>query len=773
MGFRPFVYRLARASGLAGWVTNGADGVHIQVEGEAEALERFCAALVRDYPPIASVTGVEIREVSPEASSAFAVRESRQGGRATVLLLPDLDLCERCRREMSDPENRRFRYPFITCTDCGPRYSIIRALPYDRERTTMDRFRMCPECAREYGDPADRRFYSQTNSCPACGVRVTLLDPQGRVAASGSGAIEGAADRIARGQIVALKGIGGYLLLVDAENGKAVAELRRRKHRPTKPLALLFADPDRIRQEVQLRPEEERWLLRREKPILILQRRSGPSRIAPGVAPGEDTLGIMLPSAPLPALLLDRLGGPVVATSANLSGCPILTTEAEMLGPAGGVSDAILSHDREIATPLDDSVARLSPFFGRPILLRRARGFAPLYLPRGFAVDSDAAVLAMGAQQKATVCLAHQGNIYLSQYLGNLESWEAQEHFRSALAHLRRLLSFDPQRIVVDLHPGYVSSEEGAAIARELGLPLEKVQHHRAHFWAVLAENSLLWGREPVLGVIWDGTGLGEDGVIWGGEFFLWRDGRMERAAHFEEFPLLLGEKAIREPRLAALGLWRSSEAMEGVLAAKFRPAERSVYRDLLERGSALRTTSVGRLFDGVASLLGLCDRASYEGEAAGRLETLAVRRARSLGGIRKGTKPGTPYPLTVSPAGTVRLEELLAGVACDRQRGVPPEEIAFRFHLSLAEVAGRVAERTGCRRMALAGGVFQNGLLVDLIDALWGDRFSVYICRELSPNDESISFGQMVASAWAAGRLRERSPTSAGRAMTGGKEGG
>ncbi|VVM06601.1 Carbamoyltransferase HypF [Methylacidimicrobium cyclopophantes] len=755
VGFRPFVYRLAREAGLVGWVSNGLDGVHIRVQGEREALDRFWEALLRKHPPIAAVTHSEIREAPLGTDSSFVVRESSQEGKATVLLLPDLDLCESCRSEMHDSKNRRFQYPFTTCTDCGPRYSIIRGLPYDRERTTMEPFPMCPECAREYRDPADRRFYSQTNSCPTCGVRVDLLDSGGARLASGIPALDEAAGRIARGEIVALKGVGGYLLLVDAANPRAVEELRRRKRRPTKPFALLFADLESIRREARAAPEEERWLLRREKPIVILDRREAGGSLAPGVAPEEDTLGIMLPSAPLPSLLLDRLAGPVVATSANLSDSPILATEREIVASLGHVVDAVLSHNREIESRLDDSVVRFSPFFRHPILLRRARGFAPLYLSEGFELDPEVAILAMGAHQKSTVALAHQGKIYLSQPLGDLESWESQENFRATLSHLRRLLSFVPKRIAVDLHPGYASTEAGRGLAGEWGLRVEKVQHHRAHFWSLLAEHSLLWEREPVLGVIWDGTGLGEDGAIWGGEFFLWREGRMERVAHFDYLPLLLGEKAIREPRLSAFGLWHSSEGLRERLEEKLLPVERRIYRALLARGDFPRSSSVGRLFDGVASLLGLADRVSFEGEAARGLERIALRLCRALGGVG-AVRGREPYPLPSFPSGgVVGLDGLRAEIARDLVCGVPSEEIALRFHLSLASLVGRIVEGVGCRRVALGGGVFQNGLLVDLIEALWGERISVYIARELSPNDESISFGQMVASAWGSGSLR------------------
>ncbi|MGD9897134.1 MAG: carbamoyltransferase HypF, partial [Candidatus Methylacidiphilaceae bacterium] len=628
-------------------------------------------------------------------------------------------------------------------------------LPYDRERTTMAPFRMCPACAREYGDPADRRFYSQTNSCHACGVRIDLLDSQGTRLASGISALDEAAERITRGEIVALKGVGGYLLLVDAANERAVGELRRRKQRPTKPFALLFADLDSIRREASVGPEEERWLRSREKPIVILHRMEGESPIASEVAPGEDTLGIMLPSAPLLALLLQRLAGPVVATSANLSESPILATEEEILGSLRNVVDAVLSHNREIESRLDDSVIRCSPFFGRSILLRRARGFAPLYIAKGFDLDPEAAILAMGAQQKATIALAHQGKIYLSQHLGDLEAWESQENFRCVLSRLRRLLAFVPRRIAVDLHPGYASTEMGVTLAGELGLRVEAVQHQRAHFWSLLAEHSLLWDREPVLGVIWDGTGLGEDGAVWGGEFFRWSEGRMERVAHFDYFPLLLGEKAIREPRLSAFGLWHSSEALRGRLEAKLRPAERSIYRALLARGDFPRTSSVGRLFDGLASLLGLSDRVSFEGEAARRIERIALRSCRELGGIAKALGR-EPYPLPLpSPCGVVSLDGLRDEIAQDLVHGAPPAEIALRFHLALASLAGRLAEWAGCRRVALSGGVFQNGLLVDLVEAFWGERLSVYISRDLSPNDESISFGQMVACAWGSGDLK------------------
>ncbi|RMH76730.1 MAG: carbamoyltransferase HypF [Calditrichaeota bacterium] len=752
VGFRPFVYRLAKQLGLTGWVNNTVDGVHIEVEGERETVEAFYRRVLSEHPPIALITGSDIREVPLQHYKDFTVQESSARGETEVLILPDLDVCPDCVAELNDPLNRRYRYPFITCTNCGPRYSIITRLPYDRPHTTMAEYEMCPECAAEYRDPGDRRFYSQTNSCSICGIRYALLDNSRRILARQEPALLRTVELIREGKILAVKGLGGYLLMVNAFNEAAVATLRRRKHRPAKPFALMFPDVATVRRYTRLSSTEEEHLCSREKPILILQRRRFADGIAPSVAPGQDTLGIMLPYTPLHYLLMKELNQPVVATSGNISGSPILATEEQAFRLLGDVADAFLINDREIAMPQDDSVIRITPEFDQLIMLRRSRSFAPLFPPHILSLQGTPAILAMGAHLKSTVTLSHATNVYVSQYLGELDDYETEQNFHRVMGHLQRLLSFTPEIIAVDSHPQYTATRIGEALAREHNIPLVKVQHHQAHFWALLAEHGLLGTDEPVLGVIWDGTGWGEDRAIWGSEFFLYRRGEMERVGHLEYYPLLAGDKAAREPRLSALGLWHSQKGAEDLLKSRFSPTEWNIYRRLLERRNFFPTSSMGRLFDGVASLLGLMDYNSFEGEAAMQVERLAWHYYQSEKG--RAIKPGNMgYSLHYDPAQKeIRLSGLLKGVLGDIQKGVPREQIAFRFHLALVRMIQSVVHSTGVTGVGFSGGVFQNALLVDLLYHLLSDTCTLYFHRWLPPNDENISFGQMVMVAYQKG---------------------
>ncbi|NOX37663.1 MAG: carbamoyltransferase HypF [Calditrichaeota bacterium] len=749
VGFRPFVYRLATEMGLTGWVNNGKDGVHIEVEGMEETLQRFVQRVQAEAPAISHILSVDVREIPRQGFAEFRVRHSSEEGLSTVLILPDLDMCDDCNRELHDPNDRRYDYPFITCTNCGPRYSIITRLPYDRPNTTMVEFPMCPPCEQEYRDPADRRFYSQTNSCSDCGIQLTLTDNRGNVQAEGRPAFLQAVEALRRGKIVAVKGIGGYLLMVDACDEAAVQELRRRKRRPTKPLALMYPDVQAIQRDVQLTPEARDWLIRRSKPIVICDRLQE-SPIAPAVAPHQNTLGVMLPYTPLHVRIMELYGKPAVATSGNVSGSPILFKDSEALELLGAIADFFLMHNREIVVPQDDSVIRVTPVFRQTIFYRRSRSFAPIYVSPHFTVTPEEAILAMGAQQKSTITLTHQGNIYISQYLGDLDTFESWQNYQRVLTHLMQLLEFQPQCIGVDAHPDYVSTRRGEELSRQYGVPIYRIQHHKAHFWALLAEANLLTTERPVLGVIWDGTGYGEDGAIWGGEFFLYREGQMSRMAHLEYYPLLLGEKAIREPRLCALGLWHTYADAESLLLPKFSPGEWKIYQQLLKNHRFLRTSSMGRLFDGVASLLGVMDRVSFEGEAAMRLEALAWQFVRGEGGLDAAQKAvsevqvgfaATPHsPMVLS------LSHLKQQILDDLQAGVPVEQIAFRFHYQLVKWIDRIARTMGVRDLAFSGGVFQNALLVDLCHRVLGDRYRLHWHRELSPNDENISFGQMVA---------------------------
>ncbi len=752
VGFRPFVYRLAQKYRLKGRVNNGMDGVHIDVMGSEADIDRFCAELKSDYPKIAAITGFSRRPVSNRPYNDFQVTESDAHGHASVLILPDLDTCDDCLEDLKNPDDRRFNYGFITCTNCGPRYSIITQLPYDRPNTTMVDFPFCDRCRAEYLNPADRRFYSQTNSCHECGIRLSLMDAARRVVACDLEAVDATAGHVRAGKIVAIKGIGGYLLLVDAQNEAAVQTLRARKHRPVKPFALMYSGPTELLPDVDASERELDILLGREKPIVILKKKAGRNRIAASVAPGQDTWGAMLPYAPLHHLLMERLQRPVVATSANISGSPILCTEDQVFELLGDVADFFLVHDREIAVPQDDSVIRVAPNSRTPIFLRRSRSFAPLVPNALLRLNRNRQILALGGQQKSTVSLSHEKNIYVSQYLGDLSNYESEQNFFRVIDHFKRVLNFVPEVVVADAHPQYSATMAGAQLAEELQAPFLKVQHHRAHFWAVLAENHLLFSEQPVLGVIWDGTGWGEDGAVWGSEFFLLQNGEMQRVARLNYFPHLLGDKSALEPRLPALALWGDMPEAQPILREKFSGTEWKIYETLLRKQKNMLTSSMGRLFDAVASLLGLADKVSFEGEAAMLLERQARRFMQSRNCAVADGYGGAFHFDDID--GDIYFGRLLSRILQDIAHGESSEVIAFKFHLALAELVGEVALKTKARRVAFSGGVLQNAVLVDLLHTRLADEYQLYFHKHLPPNDENISFGQMVCAAFNNGWL-------------------
>ncbi len=753
VGFRPFVYRLGNALNLRGWVNNTLDGVHIEAVGAPDILDLFYQRLLREYPEIAQVTASECREIPLFSADAFSVVHSDASGAASVLLLPDLDVCDNCRREMNDPANPRYQYPFITCTDCGPRYSIIEALPYDRVNTTMAPFRMCPDCQQEYDHPADRRFYSQTNSCPTCGIQLTLLDAEGKPLAKAANAIEQAVAAILDGKILAIKGLGGFLLMADAGNEETIAKLRQRKHRPDKPFALMYPTLPDIRGDVYLSATEADLLNSREKPIVILRKREDCRGIAPSVAPDQNTLGIMLPYTPLHYLLLNKLQRPVVATSANISGSPIIADDATLFSALGHVFDFALTHDREIAVAQDDGVLRVTRYAEQPVILRRSRGAAPLYPNNIVPLDNCPPILALGAEQKSTIAFSHHDDIYVSQFLGELSNFDSEENFQRAINYFRQLFALRPEMLVVDAHPQYAATRHGETLARQWGVPLLRIQHHQAHFWALLAERQLLSDNDPILGIVWDGSGWGDDGAIWGGECFRFQNGKMARRAHFDYFPLLCGDKAAREPRLSALALWHSHPAAQDWLQHKFSSTEWPIYQGMLQAEKYHRTSSVGRLFDAVACLLGCADKQSYEGAAAMQLEQLAERYCDDSS-LDEAVSNAGFYSLSINTTGQISLDELLNDLFNDYQGGIPAEKIAFKFHLSLVKLIEQLAAVENVSTLAFSGGVFQNGLLVDLLHHLLGNSCQLHFHRHLSPNDENIAFGQLIAAAYQGGYL-------------------
>jgi hydrogenase maturation protein HypF len=698
VGFRPFVYRLATELGLAGTVLNSSAGLVVEVEGGRSELERFERRLTEERPAASVVLAKETSRLAPAGFTRFEILASDGDAEKTASVLPDLATCPKCLAELFDSDNRRYAYPFTNCTECGPRYSIILDIPYDRPRTTMRAFTLCPACRREYTNPADRRFHAQPNACPECGPRLSME-------------IREAAEAIGQGLILALKGIGGFQLLVDARNEAAVARLRRVKHREEKPFALMMPSVEAVRHYCEVSAEEEAVMRSAAAPIVLLRPKAG-GDLAPNVAHNSPYLGVMLPYSPLHHMLMREWPYPVVATSGNRSDEPIAIENDEARRRLDGIADVFLMHDRPVARPVDDSVVRVAR--GRENVMRRARGYAPLPVRMGRALP---AVLAVGGHLKNTVAIAVGRNVFVSQHVGDLETLEARRAFENAIEDLCRLYRFRPEMVVCDLHPDYYSSQWAAAS----GLPVRRVQHHQAHAAACAAENGV---AEPYLGVAWDGTGYGLDGTIWGGEFFLVEGGRMERVAHLREFRLPGGEAAIREG-------WRSAASLLWEMGGAAAIAERPVIAKMLERGvNAPVTTSVGRLFDAVSALAGVAGESRFEGQAAMLLE-------RAIDGLAIAEA----YPLS---GGDWR--GLIEAVVRDRRAGVAAGLIAARFHNALVGWIAEVAERAGVRRVAMSGGVFQNGYLVERAAAVLEARgFMVYTHQRVPANDGGIALGQVV----------------------------
>ncbi len=721
VGFRPFVYRLARELALTGSVANTTEGVIAEVQGSGGAVADFTRRVVDEAPPVARITSTAVEELAVEpGETEFVIAFSDDSRQKTVTVLPDLATCPDCRAEIFDPRDRRYGYAFTNCTNCGPRFSIINDIPYDRPNTEMRAFTMCPDCQREYHQPADRRFHAQPNACPACGPNLMLEDgaPIGR-----GEEIRAAAEALQEGRILALKGLGGYQLLCDARSEAAVQRLRERKQREEKPLALMFPDLDMVRRFCLVSAEEERLLRSFAAPIVLLARRER-ADLAPSVAPGNPNLGGMLPYTPLHHLLMAELDFPVVCTSGNLHDEPIAITNKEARAKLGPIADAFLSHDRPIARHLDDSVVRRTTQGTQ--YFRRARGYAPLPLHHQRDMPN---VLAVGAHYKNTIAISFGRQTILSQHIGDLSTPEAHRAFTRVVADLPRLYDFTPEMVACDRHPDFLSTQ----YAESLGLPVVRVQHHHAHVAAVMAEHGT---GGPVLGIAWDGTGLGTDNTVWGGEFLLCEQGKFERVAHLDTFQLAGGDAAIQEPRRSALGLLHRA-GIEADFPHGFTGDELAVVRQALEKGlNTPLTSSIGRLFDGVAALLGLRQITTFEGQSAMALEFAA------------GGRLGEPYPFEVDTV--IDWKPMLRAILKDRDSGVAVSEIAARFHGTLVEVMAAVALKVGARQVALCGGCFQNRLLHEGGAARLEEAgLTVLLPKQLPPNDGAIAAGQV----WVAGQ--------------------
>jgi len=742
VGFRPFVYRLAEIHRLGGTVRNGQHGVLIDAEGERESISRFLMELEAGAPSSARLGRITATWGMPhQGVQTFRIDTSAGEGEPTLFPAPDLAVCATCRAEMDDPGNRRHAYPFLNCTECGPRYTIIRALPYDRERTSMAAFSMCPACRTEYLDPRDRRFHAEPTACPACGPRLTLLDSSGRTLGV-TDAIREAATALRAGRIVAVKGLGGYHLACDATVSGVVSELRRRKARDAKPLAVMVGNLETARRLCIVSEAEADLLQSAARPIVLLERRRPPGApaLAAEVAPRLGHLGLMLPYTPLQHLLLEHVDRPLVMTSGNRSDEPIAFQDDEALARLDGIADLFLAHDRPIEVRCDDSVARCLD--GAPLLLRRARGYVPLAI--SLTHEAAEPILACGGELKNAFALVRGREVFLSQHLGDLEDERAYRAWTGAIAHLQRLLELTPRLVAHDLHPGYRST----VYARDLeGVRHVPVQHHHAHIASCLADNGI---DARVIGVAWDGTGYGTDGHVWGGEFLLADLEGFERAASFQEVAMPGGEAAIREPwRMAAAFLQAAyGEAMGDLDLAFVRRLDRAAWRVLsraAERGlNSPLTSSAGRLFDAVASILGLRDRVDFEAQAAMELEALADPEPDRVYAVELGEKEGRTI---------VQTPDLVRGVVEDLLAGVDAARIAGRFHASLADVlvrtCRRLRERSGLDRVALSGGVFQNlRILRPAIDGLGRAGFEVYTHHQVPPNDGGLALGQAAIAA-------------------------
>lgn len=741
VGFRPYVYQLATQLKLNGQVNNTSDGVHIEINGFKKETKQFYQTIISAPPPLAIIQQHTIQQIPAKHFHKFSIIESKSKSQSSLMLTPDYALCIDCKTEMQDKNNRRYHYPFITCTQCGPRYSIIHRLPYDRAATSMETFAMCAACKEEYNNPADRRFFSQTNSCNNCGISIQLYNQhQTKLSTDTTVIIEQIITELANGKIVAVKGIGGYLLLCDATNQQAIQLLRQRKHRPTKPFAVMYPKMELLAKDVLVNEVAKSLLQSAAAPILLLplQETNGITICSNYIAPGLLKLGVLLPYTPIFKMILNGFGKPVVATSGNINEASIVYEDAIALQQLSPIADFIVTNNRAIILPQDDSVVQLTALKSIQIILRRSRGLAPSYF--GYTSTKKNAVFASGALLKSSCCYMHQGNVFISQYLGNTDGYDAQLSYEKTVNHFFNFFNSKPDVVIADKHPNYFSHQFAKQLSNHLQIPFIQVQHHKAHFAAVLAEHNLLQIKEPVLGIIWDGVGLGDDGNSWGGEFFIFEKNAMQRRYHFDYFPIIAGDKMAREPRLSALSVCSEVWMAEELLQAKFTVVEWQLYQKIIVAADAILCSSVGRIFDAVASLLNLCNKQSYEGEAALLVEQAAQQYFNANGYIYTDS-----YFMDGAHFHKIPTATLFSGIISDIKKGKATAYIAARFHYSLVHIIKIIAGNLQLSHLAFSGGVFQNSLLVDLLQYHLGKSHQLYFHKQLSPNDENISFGQMV----------------------------
>ncbi|MDJ0509474.1 MAG: carbamoyltransferase HypF [Crocosphaera sp.] len=743
VGFRPFIYRLATELNLKGWVNNSASGVFIEVEATRTILEQFLSRIPQEKPPISQINTIETSWLNPVNYTNFEIRHSSSGDK-TAIILPDLATCYDCLQEIFDPNNRRYLYPFTNCTNCGPRYTIIEELPYDRPKTSMKEFTMCKECQEEYENPLNRRFHAQPNACPKCGPKLQLWNPKGEVLATENNALEESITALKAGNILAVKGLGGFQLIVDARNNQAVKQLRQRKHRPDKPFALMYASLDDIKVDCKVSDLEQQLLTSPQAPIVLIKRNKNSDHLSPNIAPNNPYLGVMLPSTPLHHLLLHKIDFPIVATSGNIASEPICIDNEEALQRLGNIADLFLVHNRSIIRPVDDSVVRVMG--GREMIIRRARGYAPFpiqideQLLSKYKQNSQSIpnILAVGGHLKNTVAILKNNQVFISQHIGDLSTVEALKSFNQVMDSLKQLYEFEPDIIVCDKHPDYVSSQ----YAKAQNLPLFTVQHHYAHTLSCMANNNL---KPPVLGVAWDGTGYGDNNTIWGGEFILIADNNYQRIAHFKPFKLPGGEQAVKDPRRIALSLlyavFEDYNSLKLPFLETISSKELNLVKQMLSRNlNTPLTSSVGRFFDGVAAMIGICEKISFEGQGAINLE-YAINDVNIQANYPYEIIE-LDYPLVID------WELIIKGIIEDILQNLSHQEIATKFHNTLVEIIIDVAQKTKENNILLTGGCFQNKYLTErTILRLKQEKLHPFWHKNVPPNDGGIALGQIIAS--------------------------
>jgi len=732
VGFRPYVYVLANQFNLKGSVSNNEEGVIIYITGLEENGYAFYNTLIETPPKVSKINKHFIKEIEFVKFDDFQIIPSKKNTKLNLQLTPDFAICDDCKAEISDKKNRRYTYPFTTCVNCGPRWAITDTFPFERKHTSIVEFEMCNSCKNEYTNPVDRRFHSQTNSCGTCGIDIWLTNNIGEKVRIGTNSIFKKISKLLdEGKIIAIKNTSGYLLCCDATNKDTIEKLRIKKNRPKKPFAILYPSLTLLEQHLTINEKQEAALTSTERPIVIIPKTNFNGNLAlSALAPNLNQLGIMLPYSGMLQLLANELTIPIVATSGNLHGSPILSDNAVSFLVLQKIADYFIHHNLKVLNPQDDSVVKFSPKFNQEVLFRRSRGYAPNCFATN--LKNNEKILAMGGHLKGTIAFTPNDYLYISQYLGNLDNFEVYERFTKTTRKFIHLFEQEPTVILTDKHQGYLSTQYGKELSNQFGIKNYQIQHHKAHFATVLGEHELFENNEAILGVIWDGTGYGDDGQIWGGEFFHYQEKKMNRMMHFEYFDWLAGDKMAKEPKLSLLSL--ADENLKQEISTKFSAREIALYKKIKNKNT-LKTSSVGRLFDAVASLLNICDINSYEGEAAILLENYI-------------TSYNIKYCVSYCPSidhNIIPAKVILNNLHLDVKKGITKDLIIANFLYTLATIIIEVAKSQNIKNIAFSGGVFQNTILIDMIKEIAKNNYKLYFNRNLAPNDENISFGQIM----------------------------